>query len=260
MQRTIIIGDLHLSPKTEWSDRHRIECIGDFIRENNPDHLVLIGDVASMDSVCKHEGNHTKRGKTKPSLEDDFAHLEDCLDILYKKMRRKNQNHNKINLFVTLGNHDWQRLLVFEDEHPETVGCFVPRMWNLYEDRGFLPTKYGDWVEIDNVLYSHIPIFCGKEITGQYAEERALKCSQKSLVFGHTHRFKLITEGKFGSNEPLFALNPGCALPHGYIEPYARHSLNSWSWYGAVILETERGNLRGIHAISSEEMYKGPVK
>ena len=77
---------------------------------------------------------------------------------------------------------------------------------------------------------------------GTTVEYRAANLATSDLVIGHSHRTNLVSAPKVDRKEPVKVLNLGCALPQGYIERYALHSLTGWS-YGTWKLRLRKGRI-----------------
>ena len=237
--RILVLGDTHITTNGGFG---YIEYLGRVERRVKPDVTIWIGDCADMDSVNSHIENWTARAKSKPCIDEDLKSLREAFRAY------KSAAHNrKVPRKITLGNHDWQWLVRFEDKVPETKGTYTGAMLGLLNEVGIEPTLYGDWLDVGGVLFTHIPIVGGKRVCGHYAEERVLGISAQSVVFGHSHRFKAVTAGKIGIPHKLWGINVGCSMPYGLVKEYADHGLNDWTW-GVTVLEVgEGGKIKGVH-------------
>lgn len=237
--RILVLGDLHIETNGNFE---YVEYLGKVERRVKPDVTVQIGDCADMDSVNAHIENWTAAAKTKPSIDEDLKTLRAAFRAY------KSAAHNrKIPRKITLGNHDYQWLVQFENKVPETKGTYTGALFRVLDEVGFEPTLYGNWLEVGGILFTHVPIVGGRRVQGEYAEDKILRLSTKSVVFGHSHRFRAVTQPRIGLDHKLWGVNVGCSMPYGLVKEYADHGLNNWTW-GVTVLEVNSGGrIAGAH-------------
>lgn len=155
-------------------------------------------------------------------------------------------------LITTLGNHD-ERVWLFENTHPECEGM----MWSELEKAlgGWEVYPYRQYAFIGGVGFTHAPHNAGgKPYIGKVPENQIANDASFSVVSGHTHKAAYRNVPKLGPQNQITVFNPGCALPYGYIKPYAALSMTGWSW-AVGTLEICEGRIIG-HSITSMEVLE----
>jgi hypothetical protein len=149
---------------------------------------------------------------------------------------------------ITLGNHE-HRAWLWEDENPEDEGMKTAQVLNMFTSYGWEPHPFGKHVTVLNVDFTHIPkSIMGKPIGGQNVATTVGNKSIRDTVFGHTHKYNVITAPKTGDNNKITVVEVGCGLPDGEIENYAKLSMTGW-WWGIVALSIKDGRIDGVNAI-----------
>lgn len=247
--KVLAIGDAHDSPSIP--DKARFRWMGRHARECGADVLLSIGDMFSLDSLCSHERNDTLRGKVKPSFKQDMASAKDALAAV-----REGLDGFKPELHITLGNHE-DRIFSFTNRTPEIAEMLEENLHTILTDYGWHYSPYGAIHYIGGVGFTHIVLnTMGRPYGGMYAENQIARDSLEDMVFGHSH--KRVDKSYPKTNDRhLRVINLGCALPDGHIEPYAKHSMNGWT-YGIHEILIQHGRIQHCHEIPMthlEEMY-----
>ncbi len=243
--RLIVIGDAHDSPSLP--DKSRFRWMGRLVAERTVDAVLQIGDFASMDSLSRHDANDTLRGKLKPSFLEDIRSFKDALSAFDEGL-----NGYKVEKHCTLGNHE-DRALSFENRTPEIAGLVESNAFTVLGDANWTFSPYGAWTFYGGVGATHSPLnIMGKAYSGLYSENQISRDSVHDVIFGHTHKRVERPYPKL-NHQQLTVLNVGCSLPHGHVEPYAKHSLTGWTW-GVYEVEIERGRIQKAHWIPMLEL------
>jgi len=241
--RVVCIGDAHDSPAIP--DKSRFEYIGHYINETKPDIVIQIGDFATLDSLNSHVGNETYGGKAKPTFMADMVSFNEALDAM--------QIDKGIEKHCTLGNHE-RRLYLFEDRAPEAYGMMQFELQKVFERHSWTFSPYGVPYVVGGVSFVHAALnSMGKTYGGKNAENTIANDAIGDWVIGHSHRERMHRAAKLGANNYVKIINVGCALPDGFIEDYAQHTLTGWSW-GIADMTIQRGHVADYSFVSMERL------
>lgn len=240
--RLICIGDAHDTPSIP--EKSRFELIGKYAQSIKPDVVVQIGDFADLDSLNSHIPNETLDGKLKPSFEKDMGSFNLALQAMQL---------DGIEKHCTLGNHE-RRLWLYEQNHPEMDGKLVSSIDGVLRNNGWTYSPYGEITYYGGVGFVHAALNrLSKTYGGKNAEQTIANDSIHDLVIGHSHTDRKHRAPKIGSNNEVQIINVGCALPQGYIFPYANHATTGWS-YGIADMTIQHGHVQSYHFITMEEL------
>ncbi|UOF80842.1 calcineurin-like phosphoesterase [Caudoviricetes sp.] len=232
--RICAIGDTHDSPSLP--DKERFSWIARHIAATNPDRVVQIGDFGDFESCSSHETPGSTTYAMKPSFRMDLESLEEALHLIFKEVG------SDIPLHVLEGNHE-DRVYRYQDLHPETNGIFVEQLQDLWGRYGWRPQKYGEWLFVGGVGFTHVPkTVMGKAYGGKFSENQIGNDAVFSIVYGHSHRAAFRQTPKIGPAQCLEVLNLGSAMPDGYIARYAGTATTGWT-YGIYDLEIRAGHI-----------------
>jgi len=227
MVRVCVIPDVHLC-HTNADDFKRMEWMGKWVQDRNPDYVVQLGDVATFDSVTRHTDPASMEARSLPSFTRDIEALADGLGLFLKGMGGR---HPK--MILTLGNHE-DRVARFENLRPQLGDCLSRMMNDAIISHGWRTAPYGEFVFIEGVGFIHHPVNgAGKSYGGKTAMQRSANDATFSFVCGHYHTRQIGEAPKIGPNFSVRAISAGCALPYGHVEAYARHSTTGW-WWGVL--------------------------
>jgi predicted phosphodiesterase len=235
--KTLVVGDAHVD---ETQDLRRFVALGNYILEQRPDNIVLIGDFLSFN--CFSQWDRDKRKKMeglRRNAEIDSGNA--ALDFMlrptanYNKKRKKskkNQYHPV--LAYVEGNHE-DREKRYLDYEPSLVGTIDYRKDLKLDERGFLFVPYRQYGYILGTGFTHVPMNkINKPIGGQRVLSTALQLHAHSVVFGHTHELKFDGEHRHGAAHYNQVLNVGCFFEH--IDDYALGSKTDY-WRGIITLD-----------------------
>jgi hypothetical protein len=241
--RIAVIPDVHLSPEI---NPERMKWIGKWCADEAPDDIVQLGDLATFDSVTMHAPPGTLEFSKLPRVNADFEAVERGLDLLHSGL-----GSARARLTITKGNHEF-RLDRFEDRNPQIQGLLVERFDSALEDRGWRVLPFRKYAMIGGVGFIHIPINAGgRPYGGKMSAHAIARDALFSIVHGHTHVRQSAHVAKIGESRLVSVISPGCALPSGHVEDYAKHNATGWFW-GVSCLTVRDGVILDEHHISME--------
>lgn len=250
--RVAFITDSHDAPHIP---KDRFGWMGRWIADTAPDHLVHGGDFATLDSLSQHESWGSLTGKDREPYLSDLDSLQWALDEFMGPLI----NCTKLpKLHITFGNHE-ERAWRFENERPELRGQIWAPIEDAFGARDFASYAYKDWLFIEGVGFTHAPHnAAGRPYMGKFPERQMATDATYSFCYGHTHKAAYEHIAKLGPANRVSVFNPGCSLPHGYTESYARMSISGWSW-GVGMLTIQDGAIIGHEIVpmaTLEERYR----
>lgn len=245
--RVVVIPDVHLSPELS---PERMSWIGRYCRDEAPDHVVQLGDLGTFDSVSSHAKPGTIDFEKLPRVEKDFACIARGLDLF-----DKSAGNLRALRTITKGNHEY-RLDRFENANPQTQGLFVDRFDGLMRARDWRVYPFREYAKIGGVGFIHIPINAGgKPYGGKMSAHAIARDSVFSIVHGHTHVRQSVHVAKLGESRLVSVISPGCALPWGHVEDYAKHNATGWFW-GVACLTIRDGAILDEAYVSMETLER----
>lgn len=246
--RILVIGDAHDTP--ELPDKSRFRWMGKLCEESRPEYVMQIGDFADFDSLNSHVKNETLGGKQKTPFMNDIQSFRAALSEFNAPLSYDPIKH------ITLGNHE-NRIWRYEEINPEVSGMMQHQLTSSIEDAGWSYSEYGAWHFIEGVGFTHAPFHGGAQPKTQSPALVSIANKLRwDAVFGHTHK-KTDSQHECYGDKPISTVNAGCALPQGYIFPYAEHSLSAW-WWGCSLLTIHDGSISEVQWYSMrtlEEHY-----
>lgn len=247
--RVLAIGDAHDDLRVP---KNRFTWFGKHAAEMQPDHIVQIGDIADLESLSFHSPNDTDKGKYKPRFLAEMKSLEHALDLMFTPMARRNV---KARVDIPLGNHE-NRIWRYEDAFPETVGMLQGKLSETLTNYGIFAHQFGKYIDIAGVKFTHSPFsVMGKPVGGMNATATIARQASGDIVFGHTHKANVNTTPRIGGEDKVTVIDLGCALPQGFVAPYAKHTLTGWSW-GIWELTIQGGSIQGYNFIPMAELER----
>jgi hypothetical protein len=246
--RICAIGDLHDAPEIP---KDRLRWIGHHVRETRPDKVVQIGDIASFDSLSKHDAPGSISQKQRASFRAEMDSLEEALSIY-----RKALGDSPIQHYITLGNHE-HRVLLWESATAELEGVLWTQLMDLFARYDWRVTDYKKYLFIAGTAWTHVPHnLMDKPYRGKTLNPIANDLVF-SLVFGDSHRGQFLRVPKIGPQRSIEILNLGSAMPHGYFPRYNVAEQGGYSW-GIYDVTVQGGHItehRFIPMSSLEKMY-----
>lgn len=247
--KVVFVTDSHDSPEIP---QDRFTWIGKFIADSNPDYFVHGGDFATINSVSRFDSFGTITGNERSQLQAEIDSLKRAVDLLCEPLEKSNCKAKRI---ITFGNHD-ERLWLHENQHPELEGMLWSQIENAFGEKDFITRAYKTWQFIEGVGFTHAPInAAGKPYAAKHPENSIANDAAFSVCYGHTHRSVAKDFHKLGPANKVTMFNPGCSLPHGHVEDYARLGMAGWAW-GIGELYIQEGMILGHSIIPMLELER----
>lgn len=244
IRRHLFIPDEHNDPRHP----HRLQVqtwIARYGSEHRHDVVIKAGDAGTFDSVSSHDKDDTIRGRLKPGIKDD---LSNHLESLQYFERGRDQNW-KPKKKKARGNHE-NRLYDYENRNPASAGTHTLAYEEQLLQFGWQERPFGEIFQVDGIGYTHCPMNgMGRPMGGVTAVNRTGAMLTGPLVYGHTHKFQVLTAAKMGEVDRIMVVEGGCALPWGEVEHYALHTPTGWS-YGVVDLTVQGGQVLDVAFVS----------
>lgn len=248
-RRVCAIGDLHNSPGKSVS---HLKWISRWIADREPDNVVQIGDLMTLDSVSMHAAPGSAKYYERPVFADDLECGEEAMEALHSDF-----GPGDFDCTITLGNHEY-RAVRAEEAAPNLKDTIYLPIKQLFAQWRWDVKEYGEWLFLDGVGFTHVPFNqMGKDYRGKVPENQIGNDATFSIVFGHTHKRRVAHFPKIGPNNRVTVLNLGTAMPYGTMEHYATLSTTGWT-YGVFELTLHGGQIVGENFVSMldlEERY-----
>jgi hypothetical protein len=90
---------------------------------------------------------------------------------------------------------------------------------------------------------------------GKTPENQIANDASFSIVSGHTHKSAYRNAPKLGPQNQITVFNPGCALPYGFVKPYAALSTTGWCW-GVGTVDILDGRIVAHSIVSMTELER----
>lgn len=254
--KILVFGDAHDTPDT---NKLRFQALGNYILQQKPDHIVQLGDFSSLDSLSHWDKDKrlTMEGRryreeidsTKTCIKHMIKPIEDF--NYWQKSSKKAQYRPKWHWF--LGNHE-QRLNRYIDQHAELWDTLdYVRDAEIGNIGDVTVYQYPCVGEIMGVYYCHAPHNRVGPINSQYVGERTLDWHEKSVVYGHTHRYQVASRFRYGSDHPIYAVNCGCFFDR--TPEYAVGGHHDY-WKGILVLDYYQDGKFDVTQVSLEKLYR----
>jgi predicted phosphodiesterase len=245
--RVVVIADTHDNPALE---QDRFDHMGKFIADTAPDFVVHAGDWADFEFASRFEDWSSIHGRDRSPFKDEMDSLRSAIERLQTPLAHMSCPPK---LITTLGNHD-ERVWLFENTHPECEGMMWSEFMSALSDWEVYP--YRQYAFIEHVGFTHAPHNSGgKPYISKIPENSIANDATFSIVSGHTHKGAYRTVPKLGPQNQITLFNSGCALPYGYIKPYAQLSMTGWSW-GIGTVDILDGRIVAHSIISMDELER----
>jgi predicted phosphodiesterase len=246
--KTLVISDTHDDPRIA-KDRWR--WMGYHAKKYQYDHIIHLGDVLDLLSLCDHVRNDSHGGRFKGTYQDDLASLNESLGLFQSES-------GNIPVYGVLGNHDI-RAKTYENRFPETNGTLHHMLMQVFKSNNWHMKEYGERLTVEGVDYIHTPFAKGsgtKPLGGQNIMARQAKRIVRPMAFGHNHMRGVYTEDKDdGEHGNVWMINVPCSLPQGYVFDYVGDSPSGWS-YGVLSITTMGEKILSDKMYSMIELQK----
>ena len=240
----LVISDCHV---TAGQNLDRFDWLAELIKEIQPTRIICLGDFASLDSLSTHHAPGSKTDHELPSFKAEQDAVEQAMSRMFK--------HNpEVERIMLMGNHEqrWDR---FRDRFPKILDHVDIADWLRYKDWWDVIHNYKKWVNIDGLLYTHVPhTIMGKPVGGINACRSVAMQSTKSVIFGHTHTLNVATVPFISGKGQRLAMSVPAFMNDGNIEPYAVDLPTGWAYGLMVIRPQGQERLPSYEYISMEDL------
>lgn len=234
-RRHIVIPDTQLKAELKPEETQHLDWMAQYVVDQKPDVLVIIGDWADMPSLSTHDvGTMDAEGRTYRAdilaANDGLQRLMAPIEAEIKRRQRSHKARWNLRKVVTLGNHEHrinryvQRFRVWEGKI-STDDIFF-KQW------GFEVYPFLQPVEIDGVSYCHYFGSGVKQLPISSAKALLTK-KHMSCVAGHQQGFDVATDYK-GNGKRITGIIAGSCYLHD--ESYMGPQGNRNHFRGILVL------------------------
>jgi len=243
--KIVAIGDMHAHPDY---DLKRFRCAGEFVAEQQPDVLVMIGDFSDVVSLMEH-GSKLQRQSARWK-EDKEVTLDAMAEFMRPIHKRKRKMPRRI---MTLGNHE-HRIERWVGENPEFEGDLSVTDLG-YERAGFSVIPWKQYVNIAGWHFVHEIGTKGRASTKATSPSYGVAAQGVSLVHGHTHEWECRRYPGRESNRWAVDLGSWVHKDMGWQESWSNPTEFKY-WRGAWVIDGARfGDCNGApRAYGAEEL------
>lgn len=216
---TIIIPDVHVP----FHDNGAWEVCLAAIERLKPETVVFIGDFLDCYAITFFDKSPDRHLSLKDELDEANPEIRRVRDLAPGR------------LVFTQGNHEY-RFDRYLRKHPELFGLVSLResLFRGVNDIEWVP--YQEDITIGKVLYTHEVGHCGVNA----ARATLLSCGH-NVVFGHTHRGAVVTDGDL-TGDRRFALNVGWLGDLKQIDYMHRAKTKDWTHgFGHIFTDHDTG-------------------
>lgn len=156
MAKHLVIPDTQIRPDEALD---YIDWIAKYAVEKKPDVLVIIGDWADMASLSSYDvGKKCYEERTYRAdilaANDGLQRLMAPIQAEQERLIRRKQTHWKLRKVVTMGNHDWDRIVRTIEEDRKLEGT-ISTDDIFFKQWGFEVYPFLQPVVVDGVAYCH---------------------------------------------------------------------------------------------------------
>jgi predicted phosphodiesterase len=223
---------------TQTSDLSRFVGLGQLIEAQRPDKIISMGDFTAFNSISHWDKDKrlTMEGRR---YAEEIRHSNIALDLIERPIKelQELQRRQKVRLYnpdleFLEGNHEFW-IYKYLEQNPSMEGHINLKRDLDLDRRGWRVTPYKEYLEINDILFTHIPMNGGQQaISGNDICQVASRYTSKSLIFGHTHRFETKNYRRLGANGVMQILTCGC-----FFETDDESSFNLNNWKGVLMLD-----------------------
>lgn len=259
--RILVIGDCHIDDEQTLE---RFDVLGKFIMDEQPTHIVFIGDVLTLNCLSAWDKDKRKRMEGK-RYKKEITAGNVALDKIFAPMRKYNDKCRRHktkqyspDIVYLEGNHE-DRLNRYFDYDPTMEGMVGIERDLKLEARNIRWVPYREYHYIGGVGFTHIPFNKAKAIMGVDITRKAQGVTISSVVFGHTHEEHLSHVHVEGMTHLQDTYCCGCFLSkkedyvHGRVTNYWRgiSVLTNWKEGRFDINSHSLGRLERMYASTS---------
>jgi len=231
----VAIPDLHIP----YEDKESVKTVMHFLKDVQPDHVVLIGDVVDMYSVSRFDKDPKRANR-----------LQEELDATKEFLRALRDTVGDAEITYLEGNHE-QRVMKYLRRYPEMAdlrSLKIPAMLEL-DDLGIDYRE--DLIVNDNFLFTH-----GEKIA-VHATKAELSHSGMSGMSGHTHHCQMYSNTDRKGVAAWYSIGHLCDVDQA---EYTR--LPNWQeGIGVVYFEKKSGRFFAtvVHIVNHKFIFSGKM-
>lgn len=236
-ETAIVIPDLH----APWHDAKSLRVVLDFIKEKQPEIVVLLGDVVDMYAVSRFDKDAERANR-----------LQDELDSAHEVLKQIREAAPKATIKYCEGNHEFRltKYLRRNQELHDLRSLKIPALLRLKE----LNIEYVDeWCWKDTFLFTH-----GNKVV-KYSAQKELNSRGVSGMSGHVHRVQSYSVSDYNGTRAWYSCGHLC--DEGAAE-YTETSHPDWQQgFGVVYFskKSKRFHAEVVQLVHNSFMYSGKV-
>jgi predicted MPP superfamily phosphohydrolase len=220
VEMVVCFSDVHIPNH----DPKALNVVMEFIADQQPDRIVLNGDLADMESASLHEGDPSDR-----KVREEIDEVNLFLDELQRIAPNATIHYNT-------GNHEtrYERYVAARAPHLRGLTSLEEQLH--LDERGITYLNYGDVYFVGKLGFTH-----GVYHNDFFTKNHLVKYGT-SLVLGHTHRAQLYTMGFVNHEGPQVrgAFGLPCLSPVNDI-PYIKGPTGWSQGFGVFMVEKKTG-------------------
>lgn len=238
----LVIPDTHVKP---GEDNSRFMCLTHLTVDKKIKHVVHLGDLLDMPSLCRYDADHSNFKKR--SISNDIKSGTALLDTL-----QVIKNY-RCPVTVLGGNHDEERISRLLRNDERFVNS-IPTYREIVEEKGLTYVPYQENFTLGGVNFSHhFPSgVLGKPISGENPASTLIKKMHKSCVVGHQHTMDY-AERVAVDGQRLHGYVAGCFIDPKWKASYAGAAQKMWR-NGLSILHNVKNGSFDLEFISIERL------
>lgn len=238
----LVIPDTHVKP---GEDNWRFHWMRNLVRKEPISHVIHLGDLLDMPSLCRYDQDHSNFKKR--NISNDIKSGNTLFDILYSI------EATKIPVVVLGGNHDEERISRLLRNDERFVNS-IPTYREIVEEKGLTYVPYQENFTLGGVNFSHhFPSgVLGKPISGENPASTLIKKMHKSCVVGHQHTMDY-AERVAVDGQRLHGYVAGCFIDPKWKASYAGAAQKMWR-NGLSILHNVKNGSFDLEFISIERL------
>ena len=201
ISQTFCISDMHIPNQ----DDKTCDLVFDCIIDNQPENLVLLGDIID----CYWSSRFLKNPKID-------IYLQEEADTFFKKFSQLRRHLPKTNIYYVLGNHE-DRVLKSQIENPQYIGLRALNPSELLRLDKLNIELHKNKLIMNNFIYYH-----GDKVrsSASYSAKAEFEGFQmNSGISGHTHRLGSYYHSCDKNVEYWFENGCLCTLDPDYLKP-----------------------------------------
>lgn len=216
-----MIPDAHVN---QGQDLNRFKYIKRLLSNEYFHFLLIIGDFVGMNALSHWDKNKrvTMEGRRYKADMDAGNRALDAIDFFSRDK------------YYLEGNHEaWAKKFV--EENPSMEGFVDPFINLSLAERGYNITPYKEYLDMEGIQFTHVPLKGGVPVQGNYVMQRAFEVVAKSTIFGHTHRFETMNGRRLGEDRLIQLATIGCFFEEDYEADFLKGCPNPY-WRGVVAI------------------------